>query len=412
MALFGFTGTILILGLGYFLRSWLDKEIDQKITKVVKNNYPSSVQFFNSSGDNFIGGSFSDTFSGSGWLGESVFYQDRYTAGLTPLPIFELRPLKTEPTLPDKASICPQSVCFSVVNKKIFEAGIEKKLPEFSGDLINLSVFLLEDRWFLGLISKESQLFKGWVYSFNGSDFVPFFSADKNNPIFESKYEGFLGLAGSKSNWLLVYGSYEGKVFEFYDNKLLDLSYLVNPRVMRGGFMPRVMSIGKDWFVSNSSGGFPLLKFFSAGGSIIGSLDLTDLIDEKFSEDLRWINAEQYGEKLFLELRGLSANSAWFEFLDGEFAYPENTRITSKNIRLNQPQIMGRAKFLSVDVYPAAAQPRLFLANSGENFIEAKLGEWVYFPRVGEELYWRLDFSEVKKPFFLDLIRLEYGLVP
>jgi hypothetical protein len=425
LAIFGFLGTIFLIIAGFFLRSWLDMEIEQKVEKAVKKNYslesenkninsvfstPKNTVESSILDGNFISGSFSDTFSGSGWLGGMSLYQDRYTTGLTPYPKFELSPIKGDFFVPDKSFSCPQGMCFSVSGKNLYSGGSKIDLPNFSGTLVSVEVVPLEDSWILGITSEDNEVFKGWVYSFIGERFS---SVSGALPVFESRYRGNFDFVGNSSRWLVFYGSYEGKVFSFSKGKLKDFSYLVNARVMRNGFMPKVFSFGNNWLVSNLVGGFPLLHFFSnSNGEIIGSLDLTDLIDEKFSEDLRNLKVVESGEKIFLELTGPSGVSNWFEFVDNGFFYPEKSEIISSNLRINQPQSMARARFLEARVYPEGIQPRFFLANSNGTWQSALIGEWVYFPKEGKELYWRADFSGIKTPFFFDLVKIEYGLNP
>jgi hypothetical protein len=71
---------------------------------------------------------------------------------------------------------------------------------------------------------------------------------------------------------------------------------------------------------------------------------------------------------------------------------------------------MGRARLEKIAIYPETIKPKLFLANSSGNWLEAKIGEWFYFPQNGQDLYWQADFSGIREPFFFDLVRVEYGL--
>ncbi len=430
LAVIGFVGAFLFVIGGFLLRSWLDIEIEQKVDEAIKKNYSVGLekQEVNSNlpteepvldsikqdaptiKDSFINGSFSDTFSGLGWLAGLSINQDRYTTGLTPFLNIDLKPLKNPPVFPDGALICPQGFCVSESNGNIYAGGEKINLPSFTGTLENLDVFPLKDKWILGITSKSNNLFSGWIYLFDGKSFNSVMPSNK--PIFESRYSGRFAFAGISSHWLSVYGSYEGKAWEFSNDGLRDLSHLLNSRVMRGGFTPRILSLNSDWFIANSSGGFPFLKFFSSGSEVVGSLDLTDLIDEKFSEDLRNLKAVELGEKILLELTGPSGVSNWFELSDRGFSYPEKLEITSSNLRINQPQNMARARISEIKIYPENIQPTFFLANSNGTWQSVRVGEWVYFPKDGKELYWRADLSDIKKPFFFDLIKIEYGLNP
>ena len=429
LALFGFFGAALLIVAGYFLRSWLDQEIDQKVEQAVKRNYSAETEYssdlyskpsinyqpetYNISepNNNFIAGSFSDTFSGTGWLSNVDGRQDNYTTGITPIPEFDLTPV-AEPSLPTGALQCPQKVCLVSTNNKIsVVGGADLQLPNFSGSLASLNLQPLSDAWILGLTSEEEGIFKGWLFVFDGQKFVT--PTGINEPAFQSRYAGNFGFAGKATHWLAVYGSYEGGVFEFSNNQLVDLSYLVNPKAMRGGFSPKVFSIGADWFVSSAEKGLPIFKLFSGReGRVVGGLYLNDLIDEKFSEDLRGLRAEALNGKLFLELTGFSAKPFWFELVDKGFSYPKKFQVVSKNLRAGQPQEMGRARIFTASVYPRNSEFKLFLANSSGNWQETQVGECVYFPNSGQDLYWRVDFSGIQEPFFLDLIKIEYGLNP
>lgn len=405
-----FVGSLILIAGGYLLRFWLDREIDIKVIKAVKENYPISSLADNKSPNsdlpkNLVGGSFSDTFSGSGWLAGSNIYQDRYTTGLTPFPNIDLKQVSSAPAISEKNK-CPQNVCLTQSGGGIYADKKRLDLPEIDGTLVSLDISPLTDVWILGLVFEKNKLFYGSIYVFDGVDFQPVSSA----PLLETRYSGHFAFAGDSRNWLAVYGSYEGRAWEGVGGNLRDISFLLNPRVMRGGFMPKVFKIDSNWFVSNSAGGFPLLKFFSGSGRIIGALDLTDLIDEKFSDDLRSIKAESVSGSLFLELTGLSNKPAWFELIDSGFSYSGRLEAVSNNLRSNQPQPLVQARFLELNIYPNSLIPNLFLSNSGKDWQKTKIGEWVEFPKVGEELYWRADFSEIKEPFFLDSVRVEYGL--
>lgn len=418
----------LIIFLGFILHSWLDQEIEQKVEQAVERNY--SIETKDSSSlyskpstsyqsetlngtseidNNFIAGSFSDTFSGAGWLSGMDGRQDNYTTGITPIPDFDLIPVM-EPSLPTGALECPQKACLISTGKQISIAnGAALTLPNFSGSLVSLDLQPLSDTWILGLTSEEEGIFKGWFFVFDGQKFIA--PTGVSEPAFQSRYAGNFDFAGQASHWLAFYGSYEGGIFEFSNNQLFNLSYLVNPKAMRGGFKPEVFRIGSDWFVFNAERGLPIFKFFSGKEElIIGGLYLNDLIDEKFSDDLRSLHAVEVNGKLFLELTGPSAKPFWFEFVDKGFSYPKKFQVTSKNLRINQPQEMGRARLAMVSIYPKNLEFKLFLANSAGNWQEARVGEWVYFPKSGKDLYWQIDFSGVQEPFFLDLVRVEYGL--
>ncbi len=430
LAVIGFVGAFLFVIGGFLLRSWLDIEIEQKIDEAIKKNYSVGLEKkevdFNLPieetvsdsveqdspviKDNFIDGSFSDTFSGLGWLSGVSVNQDRYTTGLTPFLNIDLKLLKTPPVFPDSALTCPQEVCLSESNGNIYSGGRKISLPTFTGKLESLDIFPLKDKWILGITTKNEELFNGFIYLFDGKGFI---SVRVNNgPIFESRYSGRFTFSGASNRWFSIYGSYEGKAWEFSNGELRDLSHLLNSRVMRGGFVSRVFSLNADWFVVNSTGDFPFLKFFSSGSEVVGSLDLTDLIDEKFSEDLRNLKVAEVGGKIVLELTGPSGISSWFELSDRGFSYPEKLEINSSNLRINQPQNMARAKISEIKIYPENIQPIFFLANSNGAWQRVRVGEWVYFPKDGKELYWRADLSDIKKPFFFDLIKIEYGLNP
>lgn len=250
-----------------------------------------------------------------------------------------------------------------------------------------------------------------------------------------SPYEGTLGFGGSGDNSLVVYGAYEGAAFQFLGGARRDISQLFGIRMMGGGFAPVVLrapvnnqsSIINFWYVFPRTGEpIRFLKLFeNESGEIIGATDLTNKVSERVGSGrtLTSIRAGVDGS-VWMEF-GASGVREWYRFEDKGFVGPpaggEKT-VVSGDLNEGRDAAVRRARISRVDlsipfsVNNQSSIINFFLANQPGTWFPAQVGEWVTFPAPdGKNLFWKAEFSIINdqssfsSPFF-DFIQVEYFL--
>lgn len=331
---------------------------------------PAIRQFTRSSASDLslVSASFSDLFSGTGWLNEgaTTMYRDHNATAF----LFEPR--------------------FDVVK------GTPPTFANVAGASGN------------GTVEKQGEIYEGRV---NGELLV------------SSPYEGTFGFGGSGDNSLVVYGAYEGAGFQFLNGVRRDISQLFGIRMMGGGFAPVVVrdARAEAWYVfprlptGQAGAGEPVrfLKLFeNENGEIIGATDLTNKVSERVGLNARLADIKAGTDgSVWMEFDANGVRE-WFRFVDRGFAWAGGT-VVSGDLNDGRSAEVRRARISRVNLADGGAEVEFYLANSEGKWWPVEAGEWLTFPEPeGKNLFWRAEFSGASglrptSPFF-DYIQLEY----
>jgi hypothetical protein len=323
-----------------------------------------------------ITSSFSDLFSGAGWLNtaETTMYQDRFETALTFPPKFEWKK--------ESSDVSATPAVFGISGK----------------------------------VSKSGGIYKGLIY---GADGVPIFN-EVNTPIV-SNYEGVLGVGGDPDDFLAVYGAYQAQAFRIFRTAsgwaYENVSRFFGNRVMNGGFEPAIIKSGGNFYVWSKTPEKPkLIKLFMNGGAdISGAVDLSQSIFSG-SEKAAVFSPAKVGSGATLTARVTDASGAvlFYSFSDRGFDKSKTLQVVSSNIS-DYPADTYTAVISELDFSGSGSKAAFSLSNDGENWRPAELGRLVNFPAGSRSLFWKAEFTPDGDPLtspFLDRIRVDYQVKP
>lgn len=382
--------------------------------------------------ENLTLSSFSDLFSGVGWIDQSgtTMYQDRFSTAFLFPPVISAQKIDAPAERPAERGLngedtrCIKSKCFSQREFELLYKGGPITLPEeLAGkQLVNISIGNLDTLLLLGVVVKrDDDKYEGWVFYFDGKNFSKVFGGD-GNP-FISSYIGTLGFGGSDNDWLAIYGAYEGIAYRIRDGiKPEDLSYFFHPRVMADGFHPVILrtQVANDplsviWYVFSLTPGNPkLIKLFqNKTEKIQGAIDLTRLLEplQNAAKASFAVLSVKSGEITLRAKTERGGNTEWWEIKDGGFDKSEVRTITSANIN-NYPAELRTANIKEVDLSTSGASFEFSLSSDGKIWEPAIVGQDISFNGQNRQrLLWRVKFMPDNDPEttpFFDRLRLSY----
>ena len=410
--------------------------------------------------ENLTLSSFSDLFSGVGWIDQSgtTMYQDRSSTAFLFPPVITSQKIATPPGRfiergPNGEDVrCAGSKCFSQREFELLFQGNPLALPaEIKGkQLVNISVGNLDTLLLLGVVVKRDDgKYEGWGFYFDpvrnsppigpsgapsagaisngvdGKSWSKVFGGD-GNP-FVSQYIGTLGFGGSDNDWLAIYGAYEGIAYRIRDGREPeDLSYFFRPRIMADGFQPVILlahpksdegwrASSATWYVFSLTPGNPkLIKLFqNKTEKIQGVIDLTRLLEslQNTTKASFIVSSVKSGEIILHAKTERGGNIEWWEVKDNGFDKSEIRTITSANIN-NYPAELRTASIKEVDLSASGASFEFSLSSDGKVWEPAVLRQDVIFNGQNRQrLLWRVKFTPDNDPEttpFFDRLQLSY----
>lgn len=382
--------------------------------------------------ENLIASSFTDLFSGVGWLDVSKtnMYHDKIATAFTLEPNFTWKQISNQ-SIPGDIFIkdqsgnrkrCIDTSCLEKRGVALFLNGTEILLPYEMRvkEIQNVSIGTISDEWLVGIVVKEKNKYEGWMFFYNGKTYTRVFG--DAHALFLSDYEGIIGGGGTKENWIAVYGAYEGQAYHMREGKpFQNISKFFGIRAMNGGFYPAVIRSGEGvnarWYVySLNTDRAMLLKLFQDGtnGDIRGIIDFTQYVTQNKFSRASFALVETRGETSVLEadVATSGGNNELWQFIDEGFKVPSLAQVTSINLN-NYPAEVWTATIVDADVFEGKSRVEFALSNDGARWIPARVGEPVNFPNVNNiRLFWRATFqpedgARFSSPFF-DRIRVDY----
>lgn len=332
--------------------------------------------------ENLVYASFSDLFSGDGWLNDAstTMYRDVSETAFMFLPKYAWRRIGS-----------PGAITLSSEPR-----GITTKIISNGGR------------------------YKVLVYAEDGSEIL----GASSTPIV-SDYPGSVGIGGTQDDFLVVYGSYEGagaRISRSADGswKTQDISRYLGARVMNGGITPDIIRIAGanhiDWYIWNAASGSPrLIKLFTdSSGQVRGAVDFTSDIfthgETAASFEAAPIGS---GETLIAEVTDSSGGNGYYDFTDLGFDKSSERFIFSSNVNTYPGAVREASFYFDPGSFENdGSEVHFYISNDGVRWYEDDNGTTVSFPNAdGRELLWKADFkpsSDTMTSPYLDKVGLYY----
>ena len=190
---------------------------------------------------------------------------------------------------------CSGSDCLEQNNSDLSFNGQKINLPNFinKGDIVAISISALSKRWLVGITLNQGGEYRGLVFYFDGNKFTEIATP---SPV-KSKYFGLWGFGGEESDFLMIYGAYDGIAYRVRGDNLTDISKFFAIRAMNKGFKAEVIRTVRsgdiNWYIYSSTLNRPwFMKLWQNGTS------------------------EIVGEAFFPSLFASDTSSAVFKYLD------------------------------------------------------------------------------------------------
>lgn len=426
--LFGIIAVALVLLILVFVKSFSIKptvqENSEKLAKnTLKNGENISKDIISSvSGQKTNSSSFTDLFSGTGWIDQekTTLYHDQNITSFIFPPKYKWR----KSNLSDFTfnHRCLGSFCLVEKGFKLFFApkidfqngnltDYKINLPQSVNKeiLSNISIGTLNDVWVLGVVEKQNNNYTGKAYFFDGKGFSEVLVDGKSN-IFQSQHEGIIGAGGERDDFIIIYGAYDGIAYRIKKEEVENISKFFGIRVMRGGFYPVVFEKSIEdkevWYVSSLTKDNPqLIKLFEDGkGKIAGGVDFIPLLyinngTVKFSPG--------NGKKLLAKFESGEIR----EFVDEGFDKSQTRKVVSSNIN-NYPFKVLKAKIFGMDIsYSGTESVNFYLSSNGNDWHEVEPREEFVFPKKGNSVFWKAEAEpdgDSYSSIFFNSVRLNY----
>lgn len=372
--------------------------------------------------EDLTGSSFTDLFSGMGWINqdETTMYEDRLVTAFLFPPEFGWD--KTDPPSAGSQSFiardsdgsderCLNGHCLKQRGLALAYDGGAVELPDElrQKNVLNLSIGAAKTFWLVGATVGNDGSYEGMVFSYKDGRFTKIFPAQSGYSPFISAYKGVLGFGGDDGDWLAVYGAYEGKAVRVRGTSYADISRFFGIRVMNGGFEAVVTKTPVGWYVWSVTDNNPkLVKLFDNGtGEIQGATDLSPQLFES-GGIIRASFVPLSGRALLAKVR-TAADDEYRLFTDDGFLKTETGKITSLNLS-HYPAEVRTATIQEMDFGSRGANAAFFLSNDGETWEKAAVGKTITFKnKSGRMLFWRGEFapdSNQNTTPFLDRIEI------
>lgn len=273
--------------------------------------------------------------------------------------------------------------------------------------VVNVTAGKLSDTWIAGFVTKESGGYRGRLYELRNGALV---SLAYDSMSFASSYEGAFGFGGSDTDWMVVYGAYQGIAYRIRNGRATDLSRFFDIRIMNGGFRPAIVADGGTWYAYRADAGVPrLIKLFSNGtDEIRGEADLTETIPFSAAALVRMVRL--YSGTLIAEAEAGAVSAEW-EMEDRGF---DNGKGSYELVSLNLLGYPATTRFAGISEAAfddGGGAVTWFISTDGETWHPATVGVLNEFSDKGTQLFWKAVVRPSKNPAYsphFDRIRLDY----
>ncbi len=392
---------------------------------------------------------FYDSFSGLGRIdtSQTSLYLNGAAAAVMFPPDFSFAPASTstENTAGLKESVenfneflgpyqderCLRRNCLSQDNLQLYynNRKISRPAKLSKSDIKGISIGTVGNKWLVGFTTKIGDKYSGSVYYFDGKKF----SSLVFPKVISSKYFGLFGFGGEQSDFLVIYGAYQGEAYRFRGKEVTDISKFFKIRVMKGGFKPEIIKTKKgeavDWYVYSQTNNRPqFLKLWQNGTTeIIGEI----IFDLEEAQEKSTTNQATKDFAISFKLKDITAKAIIFsanvkngdqfrlyEFSDYGFKNEQGGTLTFLPISFSaeEPEItLEKIKTSQITIDEASRETtRLKFSIDNQTWRDVPFGQNFSFqtaPNFFKNFRLRLDFSPLTDKFsspFLEEFLFEY----
>ena len=227
---------------------------------------------------------------------------------------------------------CLDNNCLEVKGNKILYNAKVLALPSGikAKDIHAISLGNVGSKWLVGFTLKRNG-YEGEVFYFDGIKF----SKIPNLKTISSQYPGLFGFGGIESDFLVIFGAYQGQAVRVQGEKISNLDKFFSYRVMNKGFKPEIIRAQSDnyinWYIYSSTKDNPhFLKLWEDGnGEVAGIISL--LADLKITDpaaEFQLVEAAPDHVSLVAKVKG-NGYESWHLFEDYGFINDSTKKLVS-----------------------------------------------------------------------------------
>ena len=214
--------------------------------------------------------------------------------------------------------------CLEQNNNDLSFNGRKINLPTSinKGDIVAISISALSKHWLVGLTLNQGGEYRGSVFYFDGNKFTEIATP---SPV-KSKYFGLWGFGGEESDFLMIYGAYDGIAYRVRGDNLTDISKFFAIRAMNNGFKAEVIrtvhSGDINWYVYSSTLNHPwLIKLWqNRTPEIVGEVFFSNLFSgDTKSAVFKFLDTNESSINLLAEIKNKEGNVVGKIFRDHGF---------------------------------------------------------------------------------------------
>lgn len=388
--------------------------------------------------------SFGDGFSGTGYIDESQtdLSLDYNVTALTFPPLYSLAATTTdlESAVASSTASClgqgSNAICLGVRNNVLYINDKPTPWPDaLSGQTVSSATIQilrspLEAKWIIGLVTGKQSDERGWVYFYNGRDFIPLITASTTARIAPQygRRGGQIAFGGTPDDFLIFYSGYDGQAWYDHNGTLTDVSRFFGLRVTNGGFPAQILRTtnarGSLFYVCAQSGpDAHLIKVWSLRpGQLAGSRDFSGLfpshnitasgcrlLADNMTPAANPKVSDATPVDIYLGTKEATSSQNWI-FTDRGFDNSQDRQVTSKDIwnipqsavvsiRLSQYEANTDGLVINAssttETIASSSDPlvKFYFANRPDDWQEILPYNWYNFTKPTHSLYWRAVFK-------------------
>ncbi|MFA6995587.1 MAG: cupredoxin domain-containing protein [Patescibacteria group bacterium] len=305
---------------------------------------------------------------------------------------------------------CLGNNCLELKNSDLYYNGKILTLPDslISANIAAVSISALTKRWLVGVTIKEGEKnYRGRVFYFDGSKFTEIITPA---PVISS-YFGPWGFGGEESDFLIIYGAYEGIAYRVRGNKLTDISRFFPIRAMNNGFKAEVIKTvygtNVNWYVYSSTLNRP--RFFklwqNRSPEIVGEVFFPDFFNNTpRSAAFKLLNIDNKHIGLLAQIKSVAGQTTDKIFTDYGFNNSSTgilTTVPVSNYTGISNIIIKKIYDVKLDIDPGSQSAVQYLFSIGGREWHSLVGaDGTDFAIPADPLYLKVIFSSSTDKFY------------
>jgi len=315
---------------------------------------------------------------------------------------------------------CLSDNCLEQKNQTLYYNGrvLARPTELNNQDIAAVSIGVLEKNFLVGFTVKNGSEYCGLVYYFNGQKFTPLnFPKEIVSP-----YYGVFGFGGVETDFLVIYGAYQGIAYHFQGDKVSDLNRFFEIRAMNQGFKAEIIRASQgtniNWYVFSLSTARPwLIKLWeNQSGAVVGEAVFDNFFNS--NESSAAFKLKQVSTDKIIILANLRRNyqDYWYLFTDRGFKNEKPGRLVFKPLYQGSDPTLITIKKLAAAVLdldsPSLKTSQFLFSPDAKNWqtIPTEKNVDFSFPPL-KQFFLQVNFPGLSDKFsspFLDSVLFDY----